>query len=51
MKESIWGYWLIMLGISVLTIMMLLQNYTTINQEDYYLLKEVTQAALYDSIE
>lgn len=51
MKESIWGYWLIMLGISVLTIMMLLQNYTTINQEDYYLLKEVTQAALYDSID
>jgi len=51
MKESVWGYWLIMLGISVLTIMMLLQNYTTINQEDYYLLKEVTQAALYDSID
>lgn len=51
MKESVWGYWLILLGIAVLTLMMLLQNYTTIHQEDYYLLKEVTQAALYDSID
>ena len=51
MKESLWGYWLIALGIGVITLMMLLQNYTTIDQEDYYLLKEVTQAALYDAID
>lgn len=51
MKETIWGYWLIILGISIITLMMLLQNYTIVNQEDYYLLKEVTQAALYDAID
>lgn len=51
MSQSVWGYWLIALGIGVITVMMLVQNYTTINQEDYYLLKEVTQAAMNDAID
>jgi len=51
MKESLWGYWLIVLGLGVLTVMMLLQNYTTTNEQDYYLIKEVTQAAMEDAID
>ena len=51
MKESLWGYWLIVLGLGVLVVMMLLQNYTTTNEQDYYLIKEVTEAALTDSID
>ena len=51
MKESLWGYWLIVLGLFVLVVMMLLQNYTTTNEQDYYLIKEVTEAALGDSID
>ena len=51
MKESLWGYWLILLGIIIITVMILLQNYTTTNQQDYYLAKEVTYAAMYDAID
>ena len=51
MKESLWGYWLIVLGLGVLVVMMLLQNYTTTNEQDYYLIKEVTDASLGDSID
>ena len=51
MKESLWGYWLIVLGLGVLVVMMLLQNYTTTNEQDYYLIKEVTEAALNDAID
>lgn len=51
MSQSVWGYWLIALGIGVITVMMLVQSYTTINQEDYYLLKEVTQASMNDAID
>lgn len=51
MKESLWGYWLILLGIIIITVMILLQNYTTTNQQDYYLAKEITYAAMYDSID
>jgi len=51
MKESLWGYWLILLGIIIITVMILLQNYTTTNQQDYYLAREITYAAMYDSID
>ena len=51
MKESLWGYWLILLGIVIVTVMILLQNYTTTEQQDYYLAREVTYAAMYDAID
>ena len=51
MKESLWGYYLTLLGIIIITIMILLQNYTTTNQQDYYLIKEVTYAAMYDAVD
>lgn len=50
MKESYWGYWLIMLGVFVVVIMMLISNVTTQNTEDYYLVKEVTEAAMVDAV-
>ena len=51
MKESLWGYWLMVLGLFVLMVMMLFQNYTTTNEQDYYLVKEVTEAAMADAID
>lgn len=51
MKESLWGYWLILLGIMIIAVMLLLQNYTTTDQQDYYLAREVTYAAMYDAID
>ncbi len=51
MKAGMWGYWLVALGIFVLVIMMLLQDYTTTDTHDYYLIKEVTDAALIDAVD
>ncbi len=50
MKETYWGYWLIMLGVFIIIILMLVSNVTTKNTQDYYLIKEVTQAAMVDAI-
>ncbi len=50
MKETYWGYWLILLGVFVVVIMMLISNITTQNTEDYYLVKEVTEAAMIDAV-
>ena len=50
MKETYWGYWLILLGVFVVVIMMLISNVTTQNTEDYYLIKEVTEAAMVDAV-
>jgi len=51
MKESLWGYWLVLLGIVIVTVMILLQNYTTTDQQDYYIAREVTYAAMYDAVD
>ena len=50
MKETYWGYWLIKLGVFVVVIMMLISNVTTQNTEDYYLIQEVTEAAMVDAV-
>lgn len=51
MKESLWGYWIVVLGLFVLAVMMLMQNYTTTSEQDEYLLKEITDAALNESLD
>lgn len=51
MKESYWAYWIILLGVFVIVVMMVIQNYTTQNTEDYYLIKEITEAALIDAVD
>lgn len=51
MKESIWGLFVIVLGIIGLAVVSAFQSITTTNENDYYLLKEVTEAAMYDSLD
>lgn len=51
MKNSYWAYWLILLGIFIVVIMMLVQNLTTSSTQDYYLLKEITEASMVDAID
>ena len=51
MRESYWGYWIILLGIFVIVIMMLISNLTTTNTQDYYLIKEVTEASMVDAVD
>lgn len=51
MKESYWGYWLMLLGIFVIVIMLLIQNLTSSNTQDYYLVKEITEAAMIDAVD
>lgn len=51
MKEAYWGYWLILLGVFVIAIMMMVQAVTTSNTQDYYQLKEVTEASMIESVD
>lgn len=51
MKESVWGYWIIVLGIFVVIIMMLISNVTTTSTQDYYIIKDVTEAAMIDAVD
>lgn len=51
MKESYWGYWLIILGIFIVGVMMLVNSTTTNTTQDYYTLKEVTQSSMIDAVD
>lgn len=51
MKESLWGYYLVLLGLTVSSVMIMTTNMTTTNQQDYYLLREVTNAAMVDAVD
>lgn len=51
MKNSYWGYWLIVLGVFIVAVLLLVDNYTTTNSQDYYLIKEITEAAMIDSVD
>ena len=49
MKESYWGYWLMVLGVFIIVVLLLVQSYTSTNTQDYYLVKETTNAAMTDA--
>ena len=51
MKEALWGYWLVILGIFIIVVLLLVQSFTTTNTQDYYLVKTITEAAMEDSID
>lgn len=51
MKNSYWAYWLIVLGVLIVIVLLLVDNYTTTNTQDYVLIKEITESAMVDAID
>ncbi|MBE6153257.1 MAG: hypothetical protein E7166_03440 [Firmicutes bacterium] len=51
MKESFWGYLIIILGVLTLSVILLFNDVTNTNDQNYYLVKEVTEAAMIDAID
>lgn len=51
MKWSFATAWVVILGLVGFTILLLFQNLTTKNEQDYYQLKEVASAAMLDSVD
>lgn len=51
MKESMWGYLIVALGIVIIAIILLVQRLTTTNEQDYYLMREVLKGAMEDAVD
>ncbi len=51
MKESLWAYLMLLLGVIVTTVILLVVRVTTHAEEDYYLAREIMQSALLDSVD
>ena len=51
MKESMWGYLVIVIGIVLIFIIFFFQNVTNTDEQNMSLLKEVTEASMNDAID
>ena len=51
MKESIWLYLFLLIGILGLFLINLVGQLSTTNEQNYYLLKETTEAAMIDAVD
>ena len=51
MKESIWGWAIVVIGIVAIFVVYFFQNVTNTDEHNYNLLKDVTEAAMIDSVD
>lgn len=51
MKAAMWGVVLIIMGLIGITFISIFEDITSTNDQNYYLVKEVTEAAMYDAID
>ncbi len=51
MKESFWGVLVVVLGVVSVAFIIFFQNVTNTDEQNYILLKEITEAAMYDAVD
>lgn len=51
MKESIWGWAIVVIGIASIFFVYFFQNITNTDEHNYNLLKDVTEAAMLDAVD
>ena len=51
MKESMWGYLILALGIVIVAVIFFVQRLTTTNEQDYFLSREILKASMLDAID
>lgn len=51
MKESMWGWWFIVLGIIIMAVVILITDMTTTSEQNYYMIKEVNEAAMMEAVD
>lgn len=51
MKESFWGIFIVGLGITSIVLVYIFQSITNTNEHNYHMLKETTEAAMFDAFD
>ncbi|MBE6138256.1 MAG: hypothetical protein E7173_00740 [Firmicutes bacterium] len=51
MRESMWGVFVITVGVFLIILIYLFQGITNTDEHNYYLLKEVTEASMIDALD
>jgi len=51
MKESVWGWWFIVLGLIIMTVVVLVTDMTTTSEQNYYMIKEISEASMFEAVD
>ena len=51
MKESMWAWWFIVLGMIIMAVVIVLTDLTTTSEQDEYMIKEVNEAAMLEAVD
>lgn len=51
MKESIWAWWFLVLGLIMIAIIILITDMTTTHEQNYFMLKEISEASMIESVD
>lgn len=51
MKESVWGWWFLVLGLTIMAVVMLVTDMTITSEQNYYMIKEISEASMIESVD
>lgn len=51
MKESVWAWWFIVLGLIIIAVVILVTDMTTTSEQNYHMIKEISEASMMESID
>ena len=51
MKESFWGVFIVTMGVIAISFIYFFQNVANTDEQNYLLLKEITESAMYDAVD
>ena len=51
MKEAVWGWWMMVLGLIVLSVILLVTDMTTTSEQNYYMTKQITEASMIEAVD
>lgn len=51
MKESVWGWWFIVLGLIMIAIVVLVTDMTTTSEQNYHMIREISEASMMEAVD
>ncbi|HBA37634.1 MAG TPA: hypothetical protein DCY94_02830 [Firmicutes bacterium] len=51
MKESVWAWWFLVLGLLMIAVIIVITDITTTSDQNYYMLKEISEASMMESVD
>ncbi len=51
MKESVWAWWFIVLGLIIIGVVILVTDMTTTSEQNYHMIKEISEASMMEAVD